>query len=212
MTDKIKGYEDEHAVNSYRLRFKGDACAHPSVRVSDDGAGLCGICGAFVPDMFEITGTVGAPLTRVTMQQVEESRDPYHVQNGGDEPPVDGFYRVKIRKDLAQVKEGAHLIDGKVFEFKAGWQVDTGTLYVGEWAMMPVDLKSWPHESCISWIASGDLEYAGENDTPNYTREELVEIMASKMWVNRIAGKEACKVLAIDALDALIALDAVRVK
>lgn len=64
--------------------------------------------------------------------------------------------KVAIRNNW-EVKPEALQIDGKVFAFKAMYELteDDTSIYVGETAMMPVD-PSYPADA-PTWIASGDL-------------------------------------------------------
>lgn len=70
-------------------------------------------------------------------------------------------YLVKIRrrgKFKGLVKPEAELVDGKIFNFGFGWNIEEvdHSLYKGEKAMFPMD-ENYPH-SAPSWIASGDLK------------------------------------------------------
>lgn len=66
-------------------------------------------------------------------------------------------YLVKIRRGPRRVTTGTDSIDGKVFEFRPGWQLtsELGGLYAGEGAMVTCD-PEYP-ESAPTWIPSGDL-------------------------------------------------------
>jgi len=70
-------------------------------------------------------------------------------------------FRVKIRRDLAEVRPEAEIIDGKVYNFSEGWIIDS-SLYDGEIAMIPRDLN-YPDDA-PAWIAAGDL--IDENKLP----------------------------------------------
>lgn len=67
-------------------------------------------------------------------------------------------FRVKIRRDLVEIRPEAEAIDGKVYCFDFGWAIEESdsSLYVGEFAMCPRDFD-YPKEAPY-WIASGDLE------------------------------------------------------
>ena len=66
-------------------------------------------------------------------------------------------YKVKIRR-TAKVKPGTECIDGKVYDFGIGWEIeeDDSSLFVGEYAMISRD-SNYPEEAPV-WVASGDLE------------------------------------------------------
>ena len=67
-------------------------------------------------------------------------------------------YRVKLRRsDKYRVKPEAEQIDGRVFEFAEGWEMDESdtSIYIGEMAMLPRD-DNYPIEA-PGWVASGDL-------------------------------------------------------
>lgn len=69
-------------------------------------------------------------------------------------------YRVRVRRDLAELRPCAEQLDGRVFSFIEGWvmgEADT-SIYVGETAMVPQD-PNYP-VGAPTWIASGDLEAA----------------------------------------------------
>lgn len=67
-------------------------------------------------------------------------------------------YKIKIRRDLAEVRASAEIVDGKIFYFEYGWLLTEKetSIYVGENAMLPRD-DTYPLEA-PHWIASGDLE------------------------------------------------------
>jgi hypothetical protein len=69
----------------------------------------------------------------------------------------DGFYLVKIRRDVGEVKANAEQIDGKVYYFTHGWTIEESDSkkFAGEFAMIPQD-ENYPR-SAPTWIASGDL-------------------------------------------------------
>lgn len=75
--------------------------------------------------------------------------------------PNDGFYRVKIRRGLGEVRPEAELVDGKTYYFHPAWPICEGdhSLYIGEWAMQP----DWTHNfyplEAPAWISYGDLEF-----------------------------------------------------
>ncbi len=66
-------------------------------------------------------------------------------------------YKVKIRKDLSEVRYNAEQLDGHEFEFREGWVIEKedSSIYVGEMAMIPRD-DTYPISAPL-WIASGDL-------------------------------------------------------
>lgn len=66
-------------------------------------------------------------------------------------------YTVRIRQDLAEVRECVKQVDGKSFDFSPGWVMDEEdtSIYIGETAMLPRD-PDYPLEA-PGWIASGDL-------------------------------------------------------
>ena len=66
-------------------------------------------------------------------------------------------YRVKIRRELNDVKPEAEQIDGNVYKFYIGWEIDDIEHYIGEMAMIPTRDCGYPEDAPI-WIASGDLE------------------------------------------------------
>ncbi len=57
------------------------------------------------------------------------------------------------------VKPEAEQMDGQKLIFKPGWIMDADdtSIYIGEWAMLPVRFDDWPDDA-PGWIASGDLE------------------------------------------------------
>lgn len=64
---------------------------------------------------------------------------------------------VKLRRGAGwKLKAGSEQLDGMEGEFTAGWHMtsEDTSIYVGEWAMIPLD---WPPDG-PGWIASGDLE------------------------------------------------------
>ncbi len=66
-------------------------------------------------------------------------------------------YRVKIRRHIGlQVKPEAEQIEGKVFNFTLGWNIEDDELYPGEQAMIARD-ENYPNDA-PGWISSGDLE------------------------------------------------------
>ena len=66
-------------------------------------------------------------------------------------------FKVKIRREIGkQVKPEAEQIDGQIFTFIRGWDMEEGDPYPGETAWCPRD-KSYPLDAPV-WIASGDLE------------------------------------------------------
>ena len=66
-------------------------------------------------------------------------------------------YKVKIRRDLAEVRPEAECIDANIYSFVFGWTIleCDSFLYAGEFAMIPYD-PNYPNEA-PPWIASGDL-------------------------------------------------------
>jgi len=69
------------------------------------------------------------------------------------------YMKVKIRRNIGRdVKIEAEQIDGKVYSFRFGWEIDENGLYPGEDAWIADDLQ-YPVNAPI-WIASGDLERA----------------------------------------------------
>ena len=66
-------------------------------------------------------------------------------------------FKVKIRRDFIHgVKPEAEQVDGKIFTFVYGWDMDDTDPYPGEVAWCPRD-TSYPPDA-PHWIASGDLE------------------------------------------------------
>ncbi len=63
---------------------------------------------------------------------------------------------VKIRRDFngLAIKPECEQLDGKIYNFYEGWQIDSGC-YKGEYAMVASD-DTYPRGSPL-WIASGDL-------------------------------------------------------
>jgi len=68
-----------------------------------------------------------------------------------------GYYKVSIRRNLAEVKPEAAEINGNIYKFTEGWVMDKEdtSLYVGETAMLPDD-EAYPYDK-LGWIARGDL-------------------------------------------------------
>jgi len=65
-------------------------------------------------------------------------------------------FRVKLRRSKKfEVKPEAEQLDGNIYEFTKGWEIEDRVLYKGETAWVPKD--KWPDDAPI-WIASGDLE------------------------------------------------------
>ena len=64
--------------------------------------------------------------------------------------------QVQIRRTLNfEVKPEAEELDGKIFEFERGWEIEsTDSRYPGEIAWLFVEHNA----SNIGWIASGDLK------------------------------------------------------
>lgn len=63
--------------------------------------------------------------------------------------------RVCIRRDRP-VKPEAEQIDGKIYEFRYGWEMGEGDPYPGDTAWIPVS-KDYPVDA-PAWIACDDLE------------------------------------------------------
>lgn len=68
-----------------------------------------------------------------------------------------GKFVVRNRSELGEIKPEAQALEGRAFVFEAGWIIDEGNLYLGEWAMLPRD-DSYPLNTAPAWIASGDLQ------------------------------------------------------
>jgi hypothetical protein len=76
------------------------------------------------------------------------------------EPPK-GAYRIKLRRTHGLVVKPEHeRLDGQVFEFRVGWQMESDDRrYPHEWAMLPERGSGFPvDDHSPTWIASGDLE------------------------------------------------------
>ena len=71
------------------------------------------------------------------------------------------FYRVKIRRGLAEVRPNAEQLEGRVFFFREGWVIteEDSSIYASETAMLPITKEGYPKypEDGPIWIASGDL-------------------------------------------------------
>lgn len=67
-------------------------------------------------------------------------------------------FQVAIRRDAGMVvKPEAEQIDGKVYLFRYGWEIESdNTRYPGEHAWVPDD-SNYPDDGPV-WIASGDLK------------------------------------------------------
>lgn len=72
---------------------------------------------------------------------------------------VTQVFRVAIRRDAGlQIKPEAEQIDGKIYTFRYGWQIEgDDRRYPGEVAWIPND-ENYPVRTCPAWIASGDLK------------------------------------------------------
>ena len=69
--------------------------------------------------------------------------------------------RIKIRTNLAKIRPEALELDGKVFNFREGWNITEldSSIYVGEIAMIPTEPNYFfAYPNAPAWIASGDLE------------------------------------------------------
>ena len=68
------------------------------------------------------------------------------------------LYKIKIRRDIGDVRPGVEVVNGKVFRFRFGWEIseEDSSIYVGESAMIPDD-SSYPFKEAPHWISSGDL-------------------------------------------------------
>lgn len=66
-------------------------------------------------------------------------------------------FKVVIRRDPRfEIRPEAEQVDGKVFSFIKGWDMDSEDRYPEEVAWIPRD-PAWPDDGPC-WIASGDLE------------------------------------------------------
>jgi len=65
--------------------------------------------------------------------------------------------RVRIRRNIGRgVKPEAEQLDGRIFNFRFGWEMNDDDSYPGEAAFIPDDSR-YPTNAPI-WLASGDLE------------------------------------------------------
>lgn len=66
------------------------------------------------------------------------------------------FFKVRIREGIGHgIKMNALQLDGFVYNFEHGWELDDDIRYPGESAWLPQD-DGYP-KNAPSWIASGDL-------------------------------------------------------
>lgn len=70
-----------------------------------------------------------------------------------EDEPLFKTYKIKFRRDdKFKLKPDVEEMDGKVLDFRFGWDIEDG-IYKGEKAMIPRG-----YDISLSWVASGDLE------------------------------------------------------